>query len=323
MQTTVYDEREVGLEQQPQERLSRQALRLEESRDGMATALGWFSLGLGVAELAAPRRLSRWIGVQERPNLLRLLGLREIASGLGILMQGRPTPWLWSRLAGDAVDLTLLGIALNSAASDRKRVGVATAAAVGVTALDIISSTRQIRESEPIRVRKAITINRPPEELYRFWRDLQNLPRFMKNLESVRTLGGDRSHWIASGPGGSRIEWDAEITQDQPNEKIAWRSLEGADVDNWGSVRFWPTPRGTEVHVEIRYSPPGGRLGFLASWLTGKEPGQQVQEDLRRLKRVMETGEIPTTAGQPSGPSKTAILSSLFRAAERRRGLES
>lgn len=174
-------------------------------------------------------------------------------------------------------------------------------------------------DGEPIQARKAITINRPPEELYRFWRDFRNLPRFMRNLQSVRDLGGGRSHWVVSGPGGARVEWDAEIMQDRPNDLIAWRSLEGADVDNWGSVRFRKAPRGTEVHVDISYSPPGGKLGSIAAWLTGKDPGQQVQEDLRRLKQVIETGEIPTTEGQPSGQSKTAILSSLFRTAERQR----
>jgi len=319
VQTTVYDEREFGLEQQRQERLSMQTHGQEESRDGMAKALGWFSIGLGLAELAAPRQVSRFIGVQERPTLLRVLGIREIASGLGILIQGRPTPWLWSRVAGDALDLTLLGFALSSSESDRTRVGVATAAVVGVTALDIISSTRHSANGEPIHVQKVITINRPQEELYRFWRDFQNLPRFMKSLESVHTLGGNRSHWVASGPAGSRIEWEAEMTQDRPNEVIAWRSLEGADVDNWGSVRFRRVPRGTEVHVDISYSPPGGRLGSIAAWFTGKEPGQQVQEDLRRLKQLLEAGEIPTTEGQPAGPSRTAILSSLFRTAERQR----
>jgi len=314
--TTIYDEREFGLEQQ---RPSPQTPGQEETPDGMAKALGWFSVGLGLAEVAAPRQLSRFIGVQERPNLVRLLGIREIASGLGILLQDSPAPWLWSRVVGDAVDLALLGAALSSDHSDRKRVGVATAAVVGVTALDIISSRRHTGEAAPIQVRKAITINRSPEELYRFWRDFQNLPRFMKNLESVHTMGSHRSHWVATGPGGMRVEWDAEITQDRPNELIAWRSVEGSDVDNRGAVRFRKAPRGTEVHVEISYSPPGGRLGSIAAWLTGKEPGQQVQENLRRLKQVLETGEIPTTEGQPSGTSRTAILTSLFRTAERQR----
>jgi uncharacterized membrane protein len=319
VQNTVYDEREFGLEQQRQHQSGEETHGYDESQDGMAKVLGWFSIGLGVAEVAAPRQISRFIGVQERPNLLRLLGIREIASGLGILLQDRRAPWLWSRVAGDALDLTLLGIALGSTDSDRKRVGIATAAVVGVTALDLISSKRHTANGKPIHARKAITINRPPEELYRFWREFQNLPRFMKNLQSVHTLGGNRSHWVASGPGGYRVEWDAEITEDRPYELIAWRSLEGADVDNWGSVQFRRTQRGTEIHVDITYIPPGGKLGSIAAWFTGKEPGQQLQEDLRRLKQVMEAGEIPTTEGQPSGQSRTAILSSLFRTAERQR----
>jgi uncharacterized membrane protein len=159
-----------------------------------------------------------------------------------------------------------------------------------------------------IKVEKSVTINKSPEELYRFWRNFENLPRFMNHLESVKTTEGGRSHWVAKAPAGSTVEWDAEVYNEKENELIAWRSLEGADVDNAGSVRFEPATggRGTTVRVTLKYDPPGGKLGSIVAKLFGEEPSQQIEEDLRRFKQVMETGEAPTTEGQPSGRSASA-----------------
>jgi uncharacterized membrane protein len=148
-------------------------------------------------------------------------------------------------------------------------------------------------------LKKSIIINSTPEELYRFWRDFENLPRFMQHLQSVEETGEGRSHWVTKGPADSRVEWDAELTEDRENELIAWRSLEGSDVDNSGSVRFEPAPgnRGTIVKVEINYTPPGGALGSLVAKLFGEEPGQQAQESLRTFKQLMETGEVVVSDG--------------------------
>ena len=145
-----------------------------------------------------------------------------------------------------------------------------------------------------MNVTKTTTINRPPEELYRFWRDFENLPRFMRHLEAVKVTAPGRSHWKAKAPAGQTVEWDAEVTEDRPNELIAWRSLEGADVANSGSVRFTPATggRGTVVRVEVQYDPPGGKAGALVAKLFGEEPEQQVQDDLRAFKQVIETGEV-------------------------------
>jgi uncharacterized membrane protein len=125
----------------------------------------------------------------------------------------------------------------------------------------------------------------------------------MQHLESVRNLDDKRSHWVAKAPAGRTVEWDAEITDDRPNEALDWRSLPGADVDNSGTVRFESAPggRGTMVRVRMRYNPPGGALGALLAKVVMEEPNVQVQEDLRRFKRVMETGDVPTTEGQPAG----------------------
>jgi uncharacterized membrane protein len=166
-----------------------------------------------------------------------------------------------------------------------------------------LSRRNGARNAGAIRVAHAVTINRAPEELYRFWRDFQNLPRFMKHLESVRETGNGRSRWVAKAPGGRTVQWDAEITEDRPNELIAWRSLEGAAVDNVGSVRFDRAPggRGTIVRVEMRYRPPAGAAGAAVAKLLGQNPGWLVKDNLRRFKQTMETGEVITTEGQPAG----------------------
>jgi uncharacterized membrane protein len=154
-----------------------------------------------------------------------------------------------------------------------------------------------------VKVTKTLTINAAPADVYRFWRDLENLPRFMHHLHSVAVLDNRRSHWIAKGPAGQQIEWDAEIINEVENELIAWQSLANADVYNSGSVHFYPAAggRGAEVKVVLRYTPPAGALGVALAKLFGEEPSQQVEDDLRRLKQILETGEIPTTVGQPSG----------------------
>jgi uncharacterized membrane protein len=158
-----------------------------------------------------------------------------------------------------------------------------------------------------IEVEKAITIDKSPEELYRFWRHFENLPRFMVHLKSVQSTDHRRSHWVAGAPLGTTAEWDAEITEERDNELIAWRSLEGARIPNQGCVRFQRAPgaRGTEVRVTLAYTPPMGKLGATVAKLFGEEPGQQLDEDLRRLKCLMEAGEIPTIEGQPSGRLST------------------
>lgn len=153
-----------------------------------------------------------------------------------------------------------------------------------------------------VHVESAVTIDKPAEELYRFWKDFENLPRFMRHLQSVTRQGEGITHWIAKGPAGSHVEWDARVINDEENQLIAWRSLEGAHVDNAGSVRFVPTTdRGTEVRVVLEYIPPGGRIGAAVAKLFGEEPQQQINEDLRRFKQLMEAGDIPSIQGQPRG----------------------
>jgi uncharacterized membrane protein len=159
-----------------------------------------------------------------------------------------------------------------------------------------------------VHIETSIAIDRSPDELYAFWRDFTNLPVFMMNLESVTPLDSVRSHWIANGPLGKRVEWDAEVYNEKENELIAWRSLENADVINAGSVRFQAGPEGhgTFVRVTVNYNPPAGAVGASFAKLLGAEPGQLIKEDLRRLKQIMEAGEMATIEGQTSGRAANA-----------------
>jgi uncharacterized membrane protein len=277
--------------------------RLADGGEGLARGLGWFSVGLGLAQLSIPEKMS-WLSVGQTKRRtragMRALGLRELTCGLGIL-SGRGTgTWLWARVAGDLVDLALLGRSLKARRTKTGAVLRSMGAVLGVAVLDTIagvritrSERRGVRAAGVRRFTRSITVNRPAEEVYRFWRNLQNLPRFMAHLESVEVRDDRRSHWRVKSPGG-RVEWDAEIVEDRPNELICWRSLEGAEVDNAGAVRFVRAAggRGTEIHLEMQYDSPGGRLGVFLAKLLGEEPGQQVAGDLRRLKQVIETGEV-------------------------------
>jgi uncharacterized membrane protein len=166
------------------------------------------------------------------------------------------------------------------------------------------TDTRQVlKGSRGVHVEESFTINRRPDELYGFWRKLEQLPMFMAHLVSVTQLDERRSHWVAKAPAGRKVEWDAEIVNEIPNELIGWHTIDGSDVINAGSVHFKPAAgnRGTEVRVRLQYSPPGGKLGAGIVWLLGHEPSQTIKEDLRHFKQLMEAGELATTQGQPRG----------------------
>ncbi len=297
----------------------------ERRTNALANALGWFSIGLGLAEVTAPNGIARLIGLRDQSfrdrqhrhrGLMRALGVREMVSGVGILSRRQRAGWVWSRVAGDIMDVALLGRVLTADRTRKRRAATATAVVLGIGALDVLCGQRlskyHIRHSgatmgngaddtadetatdRDIRVKKGITVNRAPDEAYRYWRDLENLPLFMRNLRQVHITGPSRSHWIVEGPGGRTVEWDAEIVDDRADELIAWRSVEGSDVTTAGSVRFTPAPggRGTEVRVEMSYGPPAGRLGVFLAKITGDDPARQVAEDLHAFKQVLETGEV-------------------------------
>lgn len=272
----------------------------------LARGLGWFSIGIGLAELLAPRAVAKVSGVSsQNTKLIQLFGIRELASGVAIFMQGdQPSKALWSRVAGDALDLASLGIALASSDSQKARVGFATANVLAVTALDVLCAQQFSRNSTDsegtgTNTHRTVTIDRPAEELYQAWRDFEQLPQFMRNLESVTIEGERRSHWVARTPAGITVKWDAEIVEDRPNELISWRSVEGSEVKNSGWVRFRTAPgnRGTIVTVELNYDLPGGLITTALAKLLREDPGALAQESLRLFKQVMEVGEATISDG--------------------------
>jgi uncharacterized membrane protein len=291
----------------------------------LARFLGVVSVALGVPQTFMPDRFAKFIGViDDRPTRFwsrrgdpaaddrtrfwtRVVGVREHVAAAGLLTRPRPVGWLWARLAGDVMDLVLLGVAFRKA-DDRQRLTAATGAVVGVAALDALaavsmSRTSQDDKEDPTHVKAAITVWRAPDEAYAFWHDFTNFPRFMAHLESVEPAGGGHSHWKAKAPIRGSVEWDAELVEDLPSRLIAWRSVDGADVDNSGRVDFKPAPGGvgTEIHVDMRYAAPGGVVGTTVAKLFGEEPQQQVEDDLRRFKQLLEAGEIARSDGSPEG----------------------
>jgi uncharacterized membrane protein len=278
----------------------------ENGLDGVTRFLGWFSIGLGVTELLAPRAISRLVGARNHHGVIRWYGLRELSAGIGILTQPKPAGWLWARVGGDAIDMATIAQTLRSPRNEHGRAVGALAAVAGVTALDVICAQRASASSDSAaqRAEASIVIGLSPEEIYRFWRNFENFPRFAASLRSVRNTGERTSHWVASLPAtGQQIEWDAELVDDVPNERISWRSLPGAGFSHSGSVEFQAAPanRGTVVRVQLEYSFPGQSLAAPLAALAGKHPQQIVQKNLRRLKQVLETGEVITTEGQSAG----------------------
>jgi uncharacterized membrane protein len=276
----------------------------------LGKALGWASLALGTPLLAAPGRTARALGLDDTPGTraaARGVGLREYAAGAAILTERRPAPGLWARVGGDAMDLALLGNGLR-ARSQKRRVAAALAAVAGITVVDLLAAARNSGRVTPSRIAAGgtiilsagVTVNRSASDAYALWRDFSRLPEFMIHLRSVSE---DGRHWVAEAPGGATVEWDAEVTEDEPDRLLAWRSVEGADVPNAGVVRFGPAPggRGTEVRVELTYQPPAGRLGDTVARLLGEQPRQQVTDDLRRFKQILETGEVVRSEASPEG----------------------
>lgn len=286
----------------------RRAMHRMGDRETLDRSLGWFSIGLGLTQLLAPRTLGRAIGVGDQSTVIRMCGMREIVSGVGLLSGKAPAAFSTSRVFGDVLDLALLGASLRSPQANPGRIAAAATAVASVTAVDMYASKLDIQDSmskaardQPVTVTMAI--NSPPEKVYEFWRKLENLPRFMQHLESVRETGDRTSHWVAKAPGGVRVQWQSEIVEEQPNQFISWRTREGSEVNHYGSVRFETAPggRGTIVRVEMYYGLPGGRVAQRAAQLFSAAPETVIKEDLRRLKQLLETGEIATTRGQPSG----------------------
>lgn len=219
----------------------------------------------------------------------------SIAAGAGLAMYGlsrlRSNGWLWTGLGGLLVRRGVTG-------------HCDVYEALGVDTSPARSDTRAaLGGSRGANVLESVTINRSIPELYRFWRNLENLPQFMRHLQSVEKMTDTISRWRAKGPAGVTVEWEAEIYNEVPDKLIAWRSLEGSTVISAGSVNFDDAGpgRGTRVTVHLQYSPPGGKLGAKIARLFGADAETEIREDLRRFKQLLEAGEVATTSGQPRG----------------------
>jgi uncharacterized membrane protein len=171
-----------------------------------------------------------------------------------------------------------------------------------------------------VKVVRSCTVRKPAPELYQFWRSLENLATVIKHPVAITRLSETESHWKVTAPGNTFVEWDAVVINDHPNELIAWRSKDGADIANAGTVRFEPAPgdEGTEVRVQLEYDPPGGKFAAFVAKLTGEEPEQQVAEALRRFKALMEAGEIPTIDGQSAGGAQRELRRKERQQAQRK-----
>lgn len=312
---------------------------LPSEKDPITTFLGWFSIGLGLAEVLAPRQVARLVGLNEEEHvtLLRTYGVRELLAGAGILTRPRPTYWMWNRVLGDAVDLASLGKAMRSEENDRARVTVATLAVLGVTALDVACSVRLTSEDNPAtghdegsfalpeaadgrqQLQAVVTVNKPIEEVYAFWKNPSNYARFMDQIDSVQLTSGGMAHWKAKAPAGLSVEWDAQIMSDRPNELISWQSTDDSEVRNTGTVKFRRAAgnRGTEVELEMEFQPAGGAVGGKIAKIFEMIPKTQLKNDLRRFKQLMEVGDIVVSDAtavkglQPAQPPKSRIKSSV------------
>ena len=205
----------------------------------------------------------------------------------------------WSGLIGGSA-LALIGL------SRRSKSGIALAAVGGALAY-LGAKARAIPKQ--LIARSGVVVNCSPQEAFDFWRNLENLPLFMRHLDSVTRLEGDRSKWIAIGPLGRRIQWYTQIVAERRNELISWRSLPDSDMAVDGFVEFseLPANRGTLVSATVIYTPPAGALGAAAAKMLGKDPHFMMRQDLRRFKALIEAGEIPTTEGQSHGPRSVKV----------------
>jgi uncharacterized membrane protein len=195
---------------------------------------------------------------------------------------------------------------------------------LGLTALTSKGWRALVPHQLGVRVHRSLSVYRPVEEVYRFFRDFKNLARFLRHVNAIREIDDKHSHWYVKGPAGMEVEWDAEIINDQPNELISWRSVGSADVESTGSVRFEQAAgnRGTIVRVSLNYVPPAGALGAIIAKLFGEEPEKQIKDDLRRMKQILEAGEIASVEGQPQGTSHPTRLQEQRRELQPDHGAE-
>jgi uncharacterized membrane protein len=242
-------------------------------------------------------------GDDDQQNVMRVVGAREIASGVAILAQAKPTPGLWLRVGGDIMDLALLRSAMESPQAAKDRVTAATLVVLGITAADVISGAMMTAEpnapyeamqARNLEVAAAVTVQAPVTKVFALWEGFQGLPRFMSDAASVQITGEGKSRWTMPGPAGTTMEWDVAITDSRPNEQIAWSTAEGSPLSAQGTVRFRSASgnRGTQVIFTAQVHVPGEELGKKIAHPIVEALRLKIGSDLRRFKQLIELGEI-------------------------------
>lgn len=273
---------------------------MKTSNRGSAAAA--VSTALAAVALIRPRQTARAVGLRS-PGLVRAVGAQEAIAAAGLAIRPHSPGFLWLRAGGDVMHLGILAGALARKRSARGRL-IAAMTAVGATLVADVRAARRQTESTPggaLHTRSTVTINRPPEDVYELWRDLERLPEQLSHVAQVTVLDGARSHWTAHGPAGADVEWDAVIVADEPGTRIAWRSIVDAGIPNSGIVSFQPHGGATEMTVDIEFSLPAGGAAATVARLLGEHPDEQLDDDLRRFKQVAETGQVLRSDAAPEG----------------------
>jgi uncharacterized membrane protein len=283
----------------------------------LGVALGWVGVGIGIAELLMPRAMAKTTGLP--PRSVRALGTLELLASAGTLLQHRQPAWRWSRIAGDLIDLSLLAWA--GRRTSNVRLPLITALFAGMTALDVLSAydgqrqgARQGGLPSTLRICKSFHIQRSPEACYRFWRNFENFPKFMSDVDSVQVIDATRTHWRMRATRGEPVEWTVELFSDIPSQQLGWRTIADSPLEHSGVVKFLPAygHTSTRLDIDIIYKIPIGQPMDLLSLLFTDEPARRWEDDLRRFKQLIETGEIATTLGQSSG-RRGALVRQLHR----------
>lgn len=293
--------------QQKQSSMESRRPSLSTPQSSISAPFGWFSIALGITQVLAPRWIAQRSGLPaQRRSAIRLVGLRELATGAFILSRPSSSAGPWARVAGDLINLALLrrrygGTRANNRIQ-RSRLVVSAVTAADLACALSLAASRRGGATAPRRERESIVIDKPADEIYRFWRSLEKLPTIMNYLDSITVIDEKRSRWVAKPLGGLHVEWTSEIIADEPNRSISWRSTGDSEISTEGRILFEPLnhERGTRVTLEISLNPlPGVRS--LSAPFSKLAAHVAVRRDLRRLKQFMETGEIATIKGQSAG----------------------
>lgn len=249
------------------------------------------SLVKGVASVRGVSAVHNNLNVHQEPGNIQQL------QGEGWLPGDEHGSMMWSPstrmlAGGGALYLMAYGMGRGGLIGMLARLGSLVLGARAMTNLDLRTMIGQPSNHEAVRVRKAISIQAPVDEVYTLWSNFENFPRFMTNVEEIRDMGQGRSHWVVKGPAGSKIEFDAEVTEKVPNKVVAWKTLPDSAVTHHGQVRFKEVQDSTQVNVNMAYTPPAGVAGHVVAKLFGKDPKSEMDADLMRMKSLLEEGKI-------------------------------